>query len=385
MEVTNYELFEVPPRWQFLKIETDEGIVGWGEPYTKWHIEDGSTPTTHTAVAEMMESYVLGNDPRRIEDLWQAMYRSSFYRGGPVQMSAIAGIDQALWDLKGKHYDAPAHELLGGPVRDRIRLYQHVSAVDPETAAESAQEAVDEGFSALKVTPMTKLERVDTPTAVNEGRAIIAAIREAIGSEIDIGVDLHGRVAKPLTKRVAGALEPYNPMFIEEPVTPEHNDALPAIAASTDIPIATGERLYTRSDFKPVLESGALDVVQPDVSHAGGITETKKIADMAASYDAALAPHCPVGPISVAASLQIDACAPNALVQEQTLHRKDGWRAYLNDASVFEYDVGGYLEPPSGPGLGVELDEEAIRERAGEDMFYERPVRRHDDGSIAEQ
>ena len=394
MRVTDYELFEVPPRWQFLRIETSDGRVGWGEPYTKWHYRGDAPSATPAAVDQMMEKYVLGADPSRIEDLWQSMYRSSFYRGGPVHMSAIAGIDQALWDLKGKGFGAPVYELLGGAARDRIRMYQHVSAnrsddVDTpaeaaEAAAAEAREHVDAGFDALKLVPAGGFEPVDSPASVDAAVEVVGAIREAVGRDVAVAVDFHGRTSKTMGRKLARALEPHDPMFIEEPVLPEHDHAFPRLAESTALPIATGERLYTRSDFRPLLEADAVDVVQPDVSNAGGITETKKIADLAATYDVSIAPHCPMGPLCTAASLQIDAVAHNALVQEQVLHKTDGAFRYVENPGMFDV-TDGFVDVPDGPGLGVEVDEATVREFDGEDLSYERPLGRRADGSVGER
>jgi galactonate dehydratase len=381
MEVTDYELFEVPPRWLFLRLETSDGTVGWGEP-----VVEGRAHTVRAAVEELLENYLLGEDPARIEDHWQTMYRGGFYRGGPVLMSAIAGVDQALWDLKGKQFGAPVHELLGGRARDRVRVYQWIGGDRPADVGEAARERVEAGFTALKMNTTSKMERVDSPAAVREAQARLAEVREAVGDEVDVGVDFHGRVAKPMAERLASALEPYEPMFIEEPVLPEHNDALPEIAAHTTVPIATGERMYSRWDFKQVLESQAVDVIQPDLSHAGGITEVRKIAAMAGAYDVALAPQCPLGPIALAGCLQVDACTHNALIQEQSLgiHYNEGSDLldYLADPSVFEYHDG-YVEIPDGPGVGVEVDESTVRERAGE-VNWHNPVWRHADESVAE-
>ena len=381
MRITDYELFEVPPRWLFLKVETDAGVVGWGEP-----VVEGRAATVRAAVTELMDDYLLGTDPRRIEDHWQTMYRGGFYRGGPILMSAIAGIDQALWDIKGKELGVPVHELLGGRARDRVRVYQWLGGARPAVVGDASAAKVDAGFTALKMNATPEMRRVDTPAAVDDARARIAEVRDAVGDEVDVGVDFHGRVAKSMVKRLAAALEPYEPMFIEEPVLPEHNDALPALAASTTIPIALGERMFSRWDFKEVFESQVVDVIQPDLSHAGGITEVKKIASMAEAYDVALAPHCPLGPIALAACVQVDACTPNALIQEQSLdiHYNEGSDVldYLVDPSVFEYEAG-YVDVPEKPGLGVEVDEDHVREMAG-DVNWHNPVWRHDDGSVAE-
>jgi galactonate dehydratase len=391
MRVTDYELYEVPPRWQFLRIETSDGRVGWGEPYTKWHYQGDAPSATPAAVDQMMEKYVLGSDPTRIEDLWGAMYRSSFYRGGPVHMSAIAGIDQALWDLKGKQFGAPVHELLGGPARDRIKAYQHVGAhrdedVDdpPAAAARGAEQHVADGFRAVKLVPTGGLEIVDTPAAVDEAADVVGAVREAVGPDVDVAVDFHGRASKTMARQLAAALEPHDPMFVEEPVTPDHDHALPRIAESTRLPIATGERLYTRSDFRPLLEADAVDVVQPDVSNAGGITETKKIADMAETYDVSVAPHCPMGPLCTAASLQVDAAVPNALVQEQVLHGTEGAFRYVDNPEMFDV-TDGFIDLPGGPGLGVEIDEATVAEFDGVDLSFSRPLGRRADGSVGER
>ncbi|MFC6975257.1 galactonate dehydratase [Halomicroarcula sp. GCM10025709] len=381
IQITDYQLYEVPPRWLFLRLETSDGIVGWGEP-----VVEGRARTVRTAVEELLDTYLLGKDPMRIEDHWQTMYRGGFYRGGPVLMSAIAGIDQALWDIKGKHHDMPVYELLGGKARDRMRVYQWVGGDRPEGVADAAREMVEEGFTALKMNATAELRRVDSPSTVQAAEDRLAAVREAVGDDVDIGVDFHGRVSKSMAKRLATALEPYDPMFIEEPVLPEHNDALPGIAEHTSVPIATGERMYSRWDFKEVLEDGSVDVIQPDLSHAGGITEVKKIADMAEAYDVAMAPHCPLGPIALASCLQVDAVAPNATIQEQSLgiHYNEGTDelAYLEEPTVFEYDDG-YVDLPEGPGLGIDVDHDVVRASAT-DVDWHNPVWHHPDGSVAE-
>ncbi|SFG90951.1 galactonate dehydratase [Halopelagius inordinatus] len=381
-QIVDYELFEVPPRWLFLRVETADGTVGWGEP-----VVEGRSHTVRAAVEELMDDYLLGEPANSIEDHWQTMYRGGFYRGGPVLMSAIAGIDQALWDIKGKSLGAPVYELLGGAARDSIRVYQWIGGDRPSEVAEEATQKVDAGFSALKMNATEELERVDTPATVDDAVDRLRNVREAVGDDIDIGVDFHGRATKPMAKRLAKALEPYDPMFIEEPVLPEHNDALPDIAAHTTIPIATGERMYSRWDFKQIFENGAVDVIQPDLSHAGGITEVKKIASMAEAYDVALAPHCPLGPIALASCIQIDACTPNALIQEQSLNihynETSDVLDYLEDPSVFEYEDG-HVSIPDAPGLGIDIDEEYVREQSQKTVDWHNPVWRHEDGSVAE-
>jgi galactonate dehydratase len=382
--ITGYELFSVPPRWLFLRVETSNGLVGWGEP-----IVEGRSRTVAAAVRELMETYLLGEDPARIEDHWQTMYRGGFYRGGPILMSAIAGIDQALWDIKGQSFDAPIYELLGGRARERVRVYQWIGGDRPEDVARAAEEKIDAGFDALKMNATAELRRIDSPATVAAAVERVASVREAVGPEVDVGVDFHGRASKSMAKRLASALEPSDPLFIEEPVRPEQADALPTVAAHTTIPIAAGERLFSRWDFKPLFEQGVIDVIQPDLSHAGGITEVKKIASMAEAYDVALAPHCPLGPIALASCLQVDACSPNALIQEQSLdiHYNEGSDVldYLADPSVFEFEDG-YVSLPDGPGLGIEIDEEYVREQAAEagEIDWHNPVWRHPDGSVAE-
>jgi galactonate dehydratase len=254
------------------------------------------------------------------------------------------------------------------------------------TAGSAASERVAAGFDALKMNATAEFRRLESPAAVESVSERLAAVREAVGPEVGIGVDFHGRVAKPMAKRLAAALDSHNPMFIEEPVLPEHDDVLPEIAAHTTTPIATGERHYSRADFKPLLEAGGVDVIQPDLSHAGGITEVRKIAGMAAAYDVALAPHCPLGPIALASCLQVDACAHNATIQEQSLgiHYNEGSDVldYLADPSVFDYNEG-FVGIPDGPGLGIDIDEEHVRAQSGE-IDWHNPVWRHDDGSVAE-
>jgi len=380
--ITDYELYEVPPRWLFLRLETSDGTVGWGEP-----IVEGRASTVRAAVEELLEGYLLGEDPSRIEHHWQRLYRGGFYRGGPVLMSAIAGIDQAQWDIKGKRFDAPIYELLGGPVRDRVRVYQWIGGDRPADVGDAAAEQVDAGFTALKMNATPELRRVDNPAAVEAAAERLAVVRDRVGPEVDVGVDFHGRVSKPMAKRLVEALEPHEPFFVEEPVLPEHLDDLREVAQHTTIPIATGERLFSRFDFKPLFEDGCVDVIQPDLSHAGGITEVKKIAAMAEAYDVAMAPHCPLGPIALASCVQVDAVAPNALIQEQSLdihyNETSDVLDYLADPDVFDYDEG-YVDLPDGAGLGIEIDEDHVEAMAQQDVDWHNPVWTHDDGSVAE-
>ncbi|KON91907.1 galactonate dehydratase [Rossellomorea marisflavi] len=381
MKITGYELFQVPPRWLFLKIETDEGITGWGEP-----VIEGKAASVKAAVEELMQT-LIGKDPARIEDHWNMMYRSGFYRGGPILMSAIAGIDQALWDIKGKFYDAPVHQLLGGACRDSIKVYSWIGGDRPSDVGKAAKEVVDRGFEAIKMNGTEELQYIDSHQKIDQVLERVAAIRESVGPYVGIGIDFHGRVHKPMAKILAKELEQFRPMFIEEPVLPENNEALREIAAHTNIPIATGERMFSRWQFKPLLTDGYVDIIQPDLSHAGGITECKKIISMAEAFDVAVAPHCPLGPIALAACLQVDATSHNAVIQEQSLgiHYNVGSDLldYIVDKDVFRYEEG-FVEIPQGPGLGIEVNEEVVRKMAAEGHDWHNPIWRHKDGSIAE-
>jgi len=381
MRVTGYELFIVPPRWLFLKIETDEGITGWGEP-----VIEGRAATVKTAVDEFME-YLIGKDPMNVEDHWNVMYRSAFYRGGPILMSAIAGIDQALWDIKGKFYNAPIYQLLGGKCRDVMKVYSWIGGDRPSDVAKAAKEIIAKGFTALKMNATEELQYVDSFAKVEQAVKRVGAVREAVGNDVGIGIDFHGRVHKPMAKVLAKELEPFHPMFIEEPVLPENNEALKEIAQHTSIPIATGERMFSRWQFKNLLIDGYVDIIQPDLSHAGGITECKKIISMAEAFDVAAAPHCPLGPIALAACLQVDATCHNAFIQEQSLgihYNKDSdLLDYLVDKSVFEYE-NGCVNIPSNPGLGIEVNEVHVRKMAAIGHNWKNPLWRHRDGSVAE-
>lgn len=381
MKIVDYELFQVPPRWLFLKITTDEGIVGWGEP-----VIEGKAQTVGAAVDEFMQQ-LIGKNPLNIEDHWNMMYRSSFYRGGPILMSAISGIDQALWDIKGKYYNAPVHELLGGACRESMKVYSWVGGDRPQDTANAAKKAFENGFEAIKMNATEELQYIDSYDKIESVVQRVAGIREAVGNQLGIGIDFHGRVHKPMAKVLAKELEPYNPMFIEEPVLSENIEAVREISQTTTIPIALGERLFSRWDFKPILESGFVDIIQPDLSHAGGITECKKIISMGEAYDVGAAPHCPLGPIALASCLQVDATCQNAFIQEQSLgihYNKDSdILDYITNKEVFEFKDG-YVDIPKKPGLGVEIDEAHVRKMAEVGHDWHNPIWRHKDGSIAE-
>ncbi len=381
MKITKLTTFLVPPRWCFLKIETDEGITGWGEPVLEGRAE------TVAAMVDELGDYLIGKDPRNIEDHWTVMYRGGFYRGGGIHMSAIAGIDQALWDIKGKALGVPVSQLLGGNVRDRIRVYSWIGGDRPSDTADAAKAAVARGFTAVKMNGTEELQFIDSFDKVERCLHNVAAVREAVGPNVGIGVDFHGRVHKPMAKVLVKELEAYRLMFIEEPVLSENYEALKEIAPLTSTPIALGERLYSRWDFKRVLSEGYVDIIQPDPSHAGGITETRKIAAMAEAYDVALALHCPLGPIALAANLQLDAVCYNAFIQEQSLgihyNAANDLLDYVSNREVFAYEDG-MVAIPTGPGLGIEVNEAYVRERAAEGHRWRNPVWRHKDGSFAE-
>lgn len=381
MKITRYELFQVPPRWLFLRIDTDAGIMGWGEP-----VIEGRAATVRAAVDELMEQ-LIGKNPLNIEDHWNALYRGGFYRGGPILMSAISGIDQALWDIKGKHHNTPIHQLLGGKSRDAIRVYSWIGGDRPADVAKAAKDIAAHGFTAVKLNATEELQYVDSHEHIDRAVERIAAVREAVGPAMGIGIDFHGRVHKPMAKVLVRELEPYRPMFIEEPVLPENNEALREIARHTNIPIATGERMFSRWQFKGLLTDGYVDIIQPDVSHAGGITECKKIISMAEAFDVAAAPHCPLGPIALAACLQVDATCHNAFIQEQSIgiHYNQGSELldYVNNKSVFHFEKG-YVAIPEGPGLGITINEEHVRAMAKTGHNWRNPLWRHKDGSVAE-
>lgn len=381
MKITEVNTYLVRPRWGFVEIVTDEGISGWGEA-----VLEGHASTVMECVREMRE-HLLGADPMRIEDVFNTLYRAGFYRGGGVLMSAISGIDQALWDIKGKYFGAPVYELMGGACRDRMRVYSWIGGDRPSDVGQAAKERMDAGFTAVKMNATEELQMIDTYDKIDAVLERVAAIREACGRYFGIAVDFHGRVHKPMAKILAKKLEEFDLMFIEEPVLCEHMEDFKEIAASCNIPIATGERLFTKYDFKRLFAAGGVDIIQPDLSHAGGITECKKIASMAEAHDVALAPHCPLGPIALAACLNVDATSYNAVIQEQSIgiHYNVGKSVldYVTNKEDFAF-VDGYVQLPKRPGLGVEVNRELVLEENRTPHSWKNPVWRHRDGSIAE-
>ncbi|GGF75015.1 galactonate dehydratase [Mameliella alba] len=381
MKITKLTTYLVPPRWLFLKIETDEGLTGWGEPVLEGHAE-----TLAAKIAELSD-FLCGRDPLHIEDIWQSLYRNGCYRGGPVLMSAISGIDMALWDIKGKYHDAPVHALLGGPVRNRVRTYCWIGGDRPRNLIEGAKALMDAGYDACKMNICDELQIVDSYARIDGIVKRLADLREAVGTRMDLAFDFHGRVHAPMAKILLKELEPLRPMFVEDAVVSAQVDRMADLARSTTIPLVIGERLHSRYDFRRVFETRAASVVNPDTAHVGGISEMVRIGHMAEAYDVALAPHCPLGPIALAASLQVDAICHNAFIQEQSLgiHYNQGGDLtdYVTDKEVFKVE-NGFISIPQGPGLGIELDEDVITERAAQGHRWRAPVWRHADGSIAE-
>ncbi|GAA2132983.1 galactonate dehydratase [Actinomadura napierensis] len=380
MKITRVETFLVPPRWLFCRVETDDGLVGWGEP-----VVEGRAETTRAAVHELAD-LLLGADPRRVEDLWQTMTKAAFYRGGPVLSSAVAGLDQALWDILGRSLGVPVHQLLGGAVRDRVRVYGWVGGDEPGEVGDEAAAQIAAGLTAVKINASGRAAALPPVAQIDAIVRRAATVREAIGDDADFAVDFHGRITLPAARRLIPLLEPYRPMFVEEPVLPELTHRLGDIVASTTTPIACGERLFSRAEFLPALRAGVA-VVQPDLSHAGGISEVRRIASLAEVYGALFAPHCPLGPLSLAASLQVAFATPNFLIQEQSIgiHYNHGAEVldYLADRSPFAF-VDGSIERWDAPGLGIEIDEDEVRRADRTGHRWRPPVWRHPDGGHAE-
>jgi galactonate dehydratase len=378
VRIGRIETFYAAPRWLFVRVESDDGAVGWGEASLEGHAEavDGAF--------EALRDRFIGYDPFRIEDIWQVAYRGGFYRGGPVLMSALAGLEQALWDLKGRALGLPVWEMLGGKVRDKVRAYAWIGGDRPSEIADAAGARREQGFSAVKMNATAELDWIGTPRLFDD---VIERVQAAQAAGVDVGLDFHGRVHRPLAKQLAKALEPLGLLFIEEPLLSENPEGLRQIAELAATPIALGERLYSRWDFKPFFEAGAVDIIQPDLSHAGGILECRKIAAMAEAYDVAVAPHCPLGPLALASCLQLAACTPNVAIQEMSLgiHYNVGADlfSYCSDRAQLA-PQGGYLAIPTGPGLGVEIDEGAVRESHRDRHRWRNPVWRLPDGSFAE-
>ncbi|MBT6544003.1 MAG: galactonate dehydratase [Rhodobacteraceae bacterium] len=381
MKITALKTYLVAPRWLFLKIETDAGLSGWGEP-----VLEGHAKTLATKVEEFGD-FLIGRNPLHIEDIWQMIFRNGCYRGGPVLMSAMSGIDMALWDIKGHYHDAPIHALLGGPVRSKIRTYRWGGGDRPTALEEAAKAAQSEGYNAIKFNVCSELQIVDSYRKIDAIVSQLSALREAVGTEMDLAFDFHGRVHAPMAKVLLKELEHLRPIFVEDPVTSQHVNTIADLARETSIPLALGERLHNRSEFRDVFERRAASIINPDVAHAGGISEMVRLGHWAAVYDIALAPHCPLGPIALAASLQVDAVCHNAFIQEQStgIHYNKGTDLmdYLTPESRFTL-ADGYIDIPQRPGLGITINEVFLAEQAKKGHQWRAPIWRHEDGSIAE-
>lgn len=344
--------------WIFVKIETDvPGLYGWGEATTELHTEGVA------AAVRDLTPLLIGQDPRRTEYLWQRMYRHPYFKGGIVELSAISGIDQALHDIAAKDLGVPLYQILGGAVRSHIRMYDHLGGGDPnavyydanvEAFAAHARQSVQDGYTALKILPVPRTGPLDGWCGLDQAERLMAAVRGAVGDPIDIMVDFHGRTTAAMAIQYGKVLEPFRPWFIEEPCQPEDIDGLVAVARALSTPIATGERLGTRYDFKALFERRACAVAQPDVCHSGGITELRKISSLADAYHVSMAPHNPLGPVAVMVNVHLAAATPNFLIQEYM--RSDvPWRNEVVDADFVICD--GVAQLPNRPGIGVEIDE----------------------------
>ncbi|MCM3512112.1 galactonate dehydratase [Carnobacterium inhibens] len=380
MKITDIKVYKIKPRWIFIKISTDEGIDGWGEMIS------GTKTETVVAGAYEIGKRIIGRNPFEIERIWQELHRS-FFRGGPINGTIVSGIEMALWDIKGKYFDVPVYELLGGAARDNIKVYSWIGGDRPDEVLTEAMDRYDRGFRAVKMNATQELHYIDSFKEVQKVVDRVASIREKLGFDMEIAVDFHGRVHKPMAKVLAKELEPLKPMFLEEVVLPENEEAFSEIAQHISTPLATGERLYTRWAFKNIFKQGSIDIIQPDVALVGGILETKKIAAMAEAYDVAVAPHAPYGPIALAATLQVDACTPNVFIQEQSLgiHYNKGFDLldFVHNKDIFQYKDG-FVNLPTKPGLGLELNEELIEDISQEGLIWTNPQWKNYDGTIAE-
>ncbi|KAF5368899.1 hypothetical protein D9758_002939 [Tetrapyrgos nigripes] len=387
--ITKIEMFRVPPRWLFVRVETTDGIVGWGESTLEGHTE-----AVEGAFGDLQR--FIGAEADNIADIWQEAYMGRFYRGGPVLMSALSGLDIALWDIKGKKYGIPVWKLLGGKVRDRIKVYGWIGGDKPDDVLDAAKARKAEGFTCVKMNATDIVARVDTPAVL---KGTVERVRQVQSVGLDVGIDFHGRLHKGMAKQLAKLLEPLHPLFIEEPLLPTQPEEIADISNAVSTPIALGERLYTRFDFRPYLERRVIDIAQPDVSHCGGITELHRIAALTETYDVTLAPHCPLGPIALAACMQVAACAPNFGIQEMS------WKMHYNitaednpdaEADLFTYISNsevfavkdGHISVLEGPGIGIEIDEKRVREASQKYVTtqspWRNPVWRGVDGSLAE-
>ena len=380
MKITGIEQFFPRPRIRLVKITTDNGLVGWGETTLE------GKPKSTVAAVEELSDYLIGKDPLRIEHHWQHIYRSAFFRGGNVLMTALSGIDQALWDIAGKYYEVPVYKLLGGPVRDRIRVYAHwgISSLTDEgkSSAKDRLEWLQKtgGYTAFKSGPGGKWRAHEAPSVIDGFVERAYLMREWVGLDVELAFDFHGKMTPALAIEICHELQGMRPMFVEEPVPQENVEALKLVSDHVTFPIATGERLLTRWGFREIFEKQAVAYIQPDISHVGGITELKKVANMGEVYYIHIMPHCAIGPVAFSASLHVDAAVPNFLIQEQVDSGlgaglfKENWRV-----------TDGHIDLPTKPGLGFEIDETEAeqdcgiyQEELGGEFYYDS------DGSVAD-
>ncbi len=380
MVISDVVVYEVKPRWIFVKVVTDGGYEGWGEMIS------GTKTETVVSGAKEMGKYLLGRNPFEIERLWQEMYKS-FFRGGPINGTIVSGFEMALWDIKGKYYQLPVYEFLGGKARDSIKVYSWIGGDRPDDVAREAKNRKEMGFDAIKMNATEELHYIDSYDKVQAVVDRVASIRQELGDGFGIAVDFHGRVHKPMAKVLAHALEPYHLMFMEEVVLPENEEAFREVANHVSTPLATGERLVSRWQYKNIFKEGAIDIIQPDVALVGGILETRKIVAMAETFDMAAAPHAPYGPIALAATLQVDVCSPNVFIQEQSLgiHYNKGFDLldFVKNKEIFQYKDG-FVSVPTKPGLGLEIDEDKVKEVSAEGLQWSNPKWRNYDGTMAE-
>ncbi len=381
MKITKLETFRIIPRWLLLRLETDDGIIGWGEP-----VVEGKAATTEACVHELSE-LIIGSDPRNVENLWQTLYRGGFYRGGPVLTSAISGIDQAMWDIKAKALGIPVYEALGGKVRDKMEMYSWIDSTSAEEAARSALDKKQRGFRNVKMFGTNAVGWISDYKEIDLLCEKLQAIRDAVGNEFGIAIDFHGRPHKAMAKTLLKEIEPYRILFVEEPVLVENEEAFAELHACSSIPLATGERNFTRWGFKNMLQKGYVDIIQPDLSHAGGISEVRRIAAMAEAFDVALAPHCPLGPVALASCLQVDFTSINACIQEQSLgmayNQGNEMSRYIQNPEAFQYE-NGFIKLLTNPGLGVDVNEASVREMAKEGHNWKNQMFYLEDGSVTE-
>lgn len=378
--IASYDIYTVPPRFLFLRLETDDEIVGWGEAMV-----GGFSSAVREVINLLIQTQIRNEDPTKIKHHWQKMYYGGFHHGGPILMSAISAIDQCLWDITGKIENTPVYGLLGGRVREKVQVYQSIGGDQPLNLVETAHEAIDNGFRAIKVNIPSAIRTIDTMSKVRQIEHQLTELHNEIDSEVSIAVDLHGRAPKHMLASILSSLESCDPLFVEEPLHPENMEYQPGLASLSTVPIAAGGRMYTQGQFKRLVSQQLSDIVQARVTHAGGITSLNEIANVADSAGMPIAPHHPYGPISFASSLHLAHCVPNLHLLQQPLgvheRRENMFNKVINTAA-FEYSDG-FSKVNNAPGLGVELDQEFLEAQPSGDVDFTFPVWRNSDGSIS--